>query len=255
MKPIEKDIFDELIELGFHASRVKETSDKRPDYTFLDKKGQRYWIEQKSKNLSKAEKACFKAQLKRGEVAESVQIIERTNAISGVIRDASRQLKEVAEKEDLRIVWMHAEGIDNTAMTDQIRASLYGLADLVELPDISSEVSEPSLRSFTCFFLTNSDFFLRRASVDGVIISNREGYQLHINPFSSRSGKLRESHLAEVLPTFYIETYEGKPGLMIADTDIDRRDQFKVLEYLKKKYETSYLSVMKTYAYKSQVAP
>lgn len=255
MNAIEKMVLTQFGELGLTAERVEETDEKRPDFVCRDSSGQTYWIELKSKDQSEEEKDGYVSDLSEGKVAESVQVIERINSISGVIGDASNQLDAVAQAEDLRLVWLHAEGIDNDAMTDQIKASLYGLADLAELPDIASQSEPGEPRVFMCFFFTNSDFFLRRDSVDGVIVSNRKGFQLHVNPFSLRADKLRNSILAEALQPFDVGALDGEKGLMVADTDLDRKKQFGVLNYLRGKYNTSFLTVLRSYAYESKIAP
>ena len=139
---------------------MEETSEKRPDFLCRDRSEQTYWIEVKAKDQREEEKKRFASDLAEGEVAENIQVIGQTNSISGVIGDASKQLDTVAQAGDLRLVWLHAEGIDNSAMTDQIMASLYGLADLIEIPDIDSQSESGELRSFKCFFFTNSDFFV-----------------------------------------------------------------------------------------------
>jgi hypothetical protein len=211
---------------------------KRPDLAAVDSSTQRYIIEIKTKQTEQKLADAYRQQLSQGKTALHKDAVGRKNTISNILKDAAVQLNALASTADLRIVWMHATGWDTELQYRQIRASLYGSTNLIDLSDEKD--------SRECLFFGDSDFFRLRGSIDTVVLTWRQSAQMLINHYSPRVQALRKSELRRSLGTAVVDPIEleATKRAYLADCAIPRTDSKAVLEYVKKKYNRPRLADM-----------
>jgi hypothetical protein len=225
--------------LGYVVTRIPETCDgQRSDYAIEDGI-ERYMVEVKSRGPDRD----FARQLERRAIAESQHLIGRPNPISGQVKDASDQLA-ATEPDDpsvLRLIVFVAAGDDPDLQVEQFKSTLYGIVDLLR-QEASKVISIP------CFYFTFTDFF-RFRHVDGALVLLPMGAHLYDNGFSCQSGRLRASKLYQQLSPSGAVTdpimLEREAKAVVADTDLDRRDESSVLSYIRNKYGRPELQVFR----------
>ncbi len=221
--------------LGYIVTRIPEARDgQRADYAIEDGTDQ-YIAEVKSRGPDQD----FARQLERGAIAESQQLIGRTNSISGQVKGASDQLAatEPDDPSALRLIVFVAAGDDPELQVEQFKSTLYGKVDLLR-QEASEEIATP------CFYFTFSEFF-RFRHVDGALVllpmgAQKIGAHLYANGYSCRSDRLRASKLYQQLSLSGAVTdpimLEREGKAFVADTDLDRRNEGSVLSYIRNKY-------------------
>ncbi|MDP9179905.1 MAG: hypothetical protein M3O61_19735, partial [Gemmatimonadota bacterium] len=178
-----------------------------------------------------------------GEVHGSVTPVTPNNRISGIVGKAARQLRSTAAdiEHDARVVWFTSVGFDRETRDYQAFNTIYGCTKVFDL-DVSA-----SLRD--CYFRYNSEFF-RHQSLDGAILLNAGNgsgiIKLCLNPFGRNWQSLRDSPFAARLTNGLVDpmAQEAAGEVMIVDSDIDRHDEQRLLEYLSKKYGIERLQFM-----------
>jgi hypothetical protein len=133
-------------------------------------------------------------------------------------------------------------GSNAFAKFEQFIGTLYGTKKVFEL-------NGPVMRS--CYFFRNGDFF-RHPSIDGAVAAHLEAdgktlrMKLCLNPYSGGWMTLRDSPLARHFPTGIIDprAEEALGEAYFADTDIDRRDEEAVLDFVSRKYKLKMAQAM-----------
>lgn len=177
----------------------------------------------------------FARQLRVGSRAESEAPIARTNVLSARVGEAADQLAATAprDKSLLRLVAFVAAQDDPDLQVEQFQRTIYGSVELLR-------EGESRVRSVPCLYFTFSDFF-RLPEVDGALVISPRGGRLCLNAFSARCAQLRATVLHARLAVSGAvtdpEVDERTGKLMIADTDIDRRNEAAVLAFVRKKYD------------------
>jgi hypothetical protein len=196
----------------------------------------RVLIEEKTKEDDPEYLSIRAQKLAQGEVVgESIPIV-RSETLSGIIRDAAKQLRSSSDKpHDFRLVWFTATGVHARAKYEQFMATLYGRTNILEM-------NADGYRR--CYYFRQSDFFRRAASIDGAVVAYTDGTsleaQLCLNSLSPRYAELRQS--AVMIPFgAAVEDpmeLEADGTAFVLDSDLNRNDEGPLLAYLQTKYRT-----------------
>lgn len=196
----------------------------------------RVLIEEKTKEDYPEYLAHRASELKSGVVHGITIPIKRDETISGIVRDASKQLKSSSDlPHDFRLIWFTATGVTARGKFEQFMATLYGSTNILEM-------NASGYRR--CYFFRNADFFRRALVIDGAVAAYTDGTsisaKLCLNPLSPRYSNLKAS---EVLAPFNgavedpIEM-EKSESAFILDAAIDRKNEAELLKFLQDKYQT-----------------
>lgn len=169
--------------------------------------------------------------------------LRHNNRISGIVRKAKDQLSSTGAEidHDLRIMWFTGMGYHAEARHFQLISTLYGSTRVFEL-------DKAEMRP--CYFFRNSDFFRYREQIDGAVASYLVGdvltMKLCLNPHSPRWEQLRDSPFARHFKVGLVDPVadEAAGYAYIVDGDVDRSDEFGVLNYLETKYGLTRLQFM-----------
>lgn len=170
-------------------------------------------------------------QLKTGEVVGRFDPTDRTNTVAGIIKKGVEQLETHDINENgFRLLWLHASGQDSELQRFQFMGSLYGITTIVDLDDNKGNLE--------CYYFDFSDFYRHKEVLDCAIISESNKMQLCLNSFSSRFERLQKSSLASAFKNGILDPtiLEAQNEIYIADCDIDRKEEEKIMAYLRKKY-------------------
>ncbi|PWW40305.1 hypothetical protein DFO83_102123 [Idiomarina loihiensis] len=201
-----------------------------------------YLVEVKEKEANPALGEAKEEAFSKGEIFEVSETLSTKSVLQNVVRDGRRQIKaHVTDESTFRIVWVHCTGLAYDATLEQIIAGLYGSETIV---DCSSD----DAFSGTCYYFGFSQFFKYRDSIDAVMVTGSKGEATFcINNHSPRYEQLNASELVQSMPVGVIDpAHEEKAGFgFVVDGEVDRRKPDEVLSYLRKKYKTEKLNVMK----------
>jgi len=196
----------------------------------------RVLIEEKTKEDDSEYLAHRARELNSGDVHGITLPIRRDETISGIVRDASKQLKSSSNlPHDFRLMWFTATGVTARGKFEQFMATLYGRTNILEMNALGYR---------RCYFFRNADFFRRSAVIDGAVAAHTNGTsistKLCLNPLSPRYEQLKAS---EVLKPFNeaIEDpieMEKSESAFILDAAIDRKNEAELLKFLQEKYRT-----------------
>jgi hypothetical protein len=196
----------------------------------------RVLIEEKTKEDDPIYLASRAEQLERGEIHEITLPLSRDETLSGLVRDASRQLRSSSDKpHDFRLMWFTATGVHAEGKYEQFMATLYGRTNILEMN---------AAHYRRCYYFRNADFFRRSSIIDGAIVAYTDGSsisaKLCLNSLSPRFQALRRSTV--VLPFgSAVEdpmAREAEGTAFILDCDLDRKNEAPLLTYLQEKYAT-----------------
>ncbi len=226
-----------LNNFGFQVEDIPTAQVPTPDLRIY--KDQVYLVEVKIKGDDPVEIEVFRQELSSGQIVSRVGDIDHWNTLDGIIGRAVEQFESFdSDGHHLHIVWFHASGtIDPSLQLQRLHSTVYGSETLIS--------PEPSHKhTFTCYYFMNSSFFRYRHVIDGVITSRGtteelKEVQLCINSLSPRADRLRKSELRNVLGSGICDPdalAEKDQTVFIADTDIDRRNQDAMTQYLQEKY-------------------
>ncbi len=172
---------------GFVVRRIPRSQSRSPD--LIAKDGvHSYLIEVKTKLDSVDEMCSRRSALATGDIHEHKGELEKTNVMSGIVRDASDQLSQSNEDPiDFRLMWMVVRGLYADEQWQKFETTLYGIRRILDL-------DEPSFAR-RCFFYTLSDFYRHAAVLDAAMVSTDKGHRLCLNSLSAKCSLLRRSKL------------------------------------------------------------
>jgi len=196
----------------------------------------RVLIEEKTKEDDPDYLNAREQKLTEGEVVGASLPIVRNETLSGIIRHATKQLISSSDKpHDFRLVWFTATGVHARAKYEQIMATLYGRANILEM-------NADGFRR--CYYFRHSDFFRRKTTIDGAIAAYTNGTsvtaRLCLNSFSPRYAALRQSTIVVPFGTAVEDPMELEADgtAFVLDSDLDRNNEVPLLTYLQEKYHT-----------------
>ena len=216
---------------GFRVEKIPETDVPTPDFIVCDDSAA-YLVEVKTRGDDPALTRARDQVLRRGEVFTESLALVRHNRISSIIGHANRQLaKFMNDDQVFRVVWVVVTGRATDAKCLQIQASLYGSTTIIDFESVSN--------GFECYYFRESDFFRDRDVLDGAVVSNLDSGKLCLNTLSPRYITFKHAKLAAQFAAGLVDpvAQEAAGTAFIVDSDIDRKNQAAVIEYLQRKYK------------------
>ena len=212
-------------------AQQKQESDFLADFS-----GVRVLIEEKTKEDDFAYLSQRAQELESGQIHAASLPIRRDETLSGLIRDASHQLRSSSDKpHDFRLMWFTATGPLAVGKYEQFMATLYGRTNILEM-------SASGYRR--CYYFRHSDFFRRAEVIDGAVVAHTDGRsisaKLCLNSLSPRFQVLRNSPVLTPFGTAVEdpESLEAEGTAFVLDAALDRKHEGPLLEYLQQKYGT-----------------
>jgi len=219
--------------LGFTTEKILESDEKTPDFFVYDEDIS-FLVELKTKFPSDTQIGERRRLLERGLFHNFNEKVIRKNKISGIVRQASKQLRNYGKNDIFRLVFLHSVGHLEETRYHQFKAALYGSTTIL---DRESMLSRP------CLFFYDSDFYRHRAVLDAGIIFAGNMQSLLLNPYSSKYNEVEQSSLVKKFVGNIINPVEleqqGK--IYLVDGEVDRGDEDLVLNFLRHKYNSQNL--------------
>ena len=188
-----EDFLKKVLEsIEFKVQKIQTKNTRTPDFLVTDNDGEKYLIELKTKYDDPVYLEERNEVLNRGEIFEDHTPIKRGNRISGIIKDAAKQLSEFKdEKVDYRIVCLFAQGLHQDVQMELFESSLYGIRQIVDFENKDG--------TRLCYFFDNSDFFNNKEVIDAALLTTNQQAKLCVNPLSSSYPQITESLLYKLL--------------------------------------------------------
>lgn len=212
-------------------AQQKQESDFLADFS-----GVRVLIEEKTKEDDLAYLSQRAQELEGGQIHVASLPIRRDETLSGLVRDASHQLRSSSDKQhDFRLMWFTATGPLAVGKYEQFMATLYGRTNILEM-------SASGYRR--CYYFRHADFFRRAEVIDGAVVAHTDGRsisaKLCLNSLSPRFQALRNSPVLTPFGTAVEdpESLEAEGTAFVLDAALDRKHEGPLLEYLQQKYGT-----------------
>jgi hypothetical protein len=198
--------------------------------------GVRVLIEEKTKEDDPEYLVRRARELESGEIHAASLPITRDETLSGLVRNASRQLRSSSDKpHEFRLMWFTATGVHAQGKYEQFMATLYGRTNILEM-------NASGYRR--CYYFRNADFYRRADVIDGAVAAYTDGSsisaRLCLNSLSPRFETLRTSPLLRPFGTAVEDPHllEAEGSAFVLDCDVDRREEGPLLSYLQGKYQT-----------------
>lgn len=233
----------ELLEnhFGLKVEKIPAGETKTPDF-LVQAENEEYLIEVKEKEahpeLEKAKEKAFQQE----ELFQVSESLKTKSVLQNVVRDGKRQIQAfVTNEATFRVLWIHCTGVGYDATVEQIITGLYGSETIV---DFSSEDAFSGI----CYYFGHSQFFKFKDSLDAVLVSNvKSEVILCLNNLSPRYEQIKNSQLVLKMEKGVRDPVEeAKSGkAFLVDSEVDRGKPEEVLEFLKMKYKSEKLQVMK----------
>jgi len=239
---------NELSLMGFNVRKIKRLEDdESPDFIAKDDFVS-YLIELKSKFPEFEKLQDRNERLNGGEIVEEETVVRYENTLSGIIKKAASQLNSYTEEQvAYKLVWLHAQGCLPDLQYKQFEVTLYGKADIANL--VTHQVKP-------CYYYKASDFYYRRTEIDGAIISTSKGGKFCLNTFSQKYSALKKSMLCAKFGSAVCDPVEedlqGK-AYNISDCNENRKQEPRVLKFVKREIYQRHLTKMDSYHYRAEV--
>lgn len=199
--------------------------------------GVKVLIEEKTKLDDPAYLARRAQTLDAGGIDMATLPLRRDETLSTLVRNASHQLRSSAKGRDhsFRLMWFTATGIQAEAKFEQLIATLYGRANILEM-------NASGYRR--CYYFRHADFYRRADVIDGAVVAHTDGKsisaKLCLNALSPRFEALLASPVLKSFGTAVENpmALEAEGTAFILDADLDRKQQQPLLTYLQRKYGT-----------------
>lgn len=244
-----KDVVIEILkEIGIEAERIPSQFDLRtPDIKAWHEKEQ-YIVELKIKSDNPVEIERERESLRQGEIVSTKTPTGPRNRLYAIISDGVSQMSDYDPNHNFfHVVWLHSSGRDNSLLNMRFHSTLFGTQDLI---------STQRTNLMTCYYFKESAFYSHSTELDGAILTHQNKLQLCVNTLSSNYLSFKQSHLYQTLPKGLCdpEALEEKEDAMIADCNFDRKEENKILNYLKEKYHLNHLMAINMKQYSAIVA-
>lgn len=181
-------------QLGFEVEEIPEESKKTADLV-VRYEGESYLVEAKGKEDIELSEEQF-ARLEAGKVVSRLDATWANNGIAKVYRRAAKQLEATPidrGKCTFNLIFLLAEGKDSDLIYSRSLATFYGIAQLIDQNDGSSE-REGAQRVVECYYFDHAEC-LNTKEVDGVFWFDGRFAHLWSNEFSHQ----REPFIRSIL--------------------------------------------------------
>ena len=229
----------------FEACNLKVTrigtspNKKTPDF-LVQGDGRGYLIEAKGR----FDDERIKNELDTSNIVSRIRPYGHSLTIEGIIQYAHEQLEAFdLEHRYYWLVWLSVETkfASPKLTSEQFVSTLYGIHQVVYADKKGNAVSK------RCYY-AQPGAFERWPEVDGAIISCPDGFVLCVNEFSTRKDQLCQlkvpMRLAERRAVVIPQEREVRGECFVADTEINRRDETVLRDYLRKHYDRPELQIV-----------
>lgn len=214
---------------GYNVERIPETDEKRPDLVAFSET-EAFVVEVKMNQDAAASP-------NRDGVTLMTRTVEFNNSISGIVEKAGRQLQSLPSMATphFAILAYFATGLDAEGRLDQVKATLYGEVDVLELGTTLAR---------RCYYFDHAEFY-RQAHIDGALLIHNGGGMFCVNEFSDSVEALRRTALfsrhaeCEAIRDPIVEEHEQRAWAV--REPLRRGNDDPVLEHLQAKYGTGRL--------------
>ena len=207
---------------------------KTADFLATDSADMNYLIEVESQ----ADDWSYWEELKeRGQVNRTDEVM-RTNVASGVVRHATKQLRETeAPEHSFSLLAIVPASDDPGTQASEFRSTLYGTMLLVDAESDSEHQTKE------CFYFDYNEFY-EMTDIEGAILFWESSCQLCINTFAERVDAFRNSALHQRFDKdggiLDPDALEASGQAYIADIDLPRSESEKLLDYVMEKYSLNF---------------
>lgn len=230
----EEYVIGRLDEMGFRAEKLARTAERKTCDLLAVDDTNRYLIEVKRR---RSDESIARTLRKEGKTELLHHPMGFSAPTEKTMAQAIKQLDAIETPGDpFKLIWFYIDPQYNDATTliQQVHDTAFGGANLIRMPRLGEGAP------VHCYFFHHSVFF-KYPQLSAIVIDTGRTFTLLLNPFASRLAEFRTTALFRwfdsdeggVVDPYVLET----AGVaLIADCDIDRRDEHGVLTYLKKKY-------------------
>lgn len=237
-----------LNEIGLEAEQIpSQRNVKTPDIKAWHGKEQ-YIIEFKIKSDDLQEIRKEGEAFKQGEIVHKETPLGPRTRLYTIISDGVKQVVKYDPQHDaFHIIWLHSSGNNDSLLNMRFHATLFGAQDLFS-------IQRKGL--MTCYYFKESSFFSHRSQLDGAILTYKNKLQLCVNSLSPGYQSFSQSFLYQALSSGLCDPglLVKKEDTMIADCDLSRKNEDKILNYLKEKYTLTHLQTINMKQYSAKVA-
>lgn len=228
--------FEKYVEVFFEAAKLKarkipESNEKTPDFIITDDVN--ILVELKEKQDDQKDYNKRESTFANDEIFEHVQKLGYRNRLSGIIGSAAKQLEAQKEKTNSKFcfVFIVMTGISPNAQISQFSSTLYGKKNILNTTPEGSGYME-------CYYFTYSDFHKYADIIDGVFLVKSGYLELLINDKSPRYNDVINSRFVNRFQGYITDPIElqRKNEILYVDSDISRKDEDSVKDYILKKY-------------------
>jgi len=238
---------------GFQAEDIPVSIGRSADLRIADETAV-YHIEVKEKFESPEDVKVRIDILRTGEVFQEVAELSHDNRISGILRDAQKQLDKTSKthSDTFQLIWFHATGIDADLKFRQAFATFYG-----DVPVSARRPHEPGTKH--CFYFDYSAAFAM-PTVEALILSERNGIQVCLNERSARAAEFRQTRLFKTLHSakaiFDPLELEAAGEIVFCRATIPRKRDNEIANALREQTGVEYTPIrMKRYSSSVAVRP
>ena len=218
---VKDDLSSLLRSKGFEVCPIDTSDDSTPDLAASDGETA-YLIEIKQKLPRAAEK---------DEIETGVRFdrLGRRNRLSGIIKKAINQLQGRQTKETINLMWFFAECPDQHLEYERLRATVYGIGNVLAIQDGKGVAKEG-------YYVTHSEFYPGKDVLDGVALENLGAFFL--NDHSPRYELTKKSQLVKLFGKAVCDpkALEDSGNIYLVDAAIDPNDNNAVKHFLENKY-------------------
>ena len=227
-------VIDILRSLSFRAKKIPESPNegKRADLA-AEKEGDHFLIEVKSR-LDHPDLMNELQKTLDLEIVEYKKPLFRSNTLSGIVREAVKQLDETPDiHNSFKLIWFRAEESLIADALSFLKITLYGINYLL-VRDKNDRFS-----CAKCFYFDMNEFY-RFPTLDGVILDNGSAIELCSNSFSSKALAFRKSSMYLFFSKHNSVTdphqLEIDHEILVADTPIPRKNRAQIKRFVEEKY-------------------
>ncbi len=241
-------VIEILKEIGLEAKKIPSQADvKTPDINAWHEKD-KYIIELKVKSDDLEETKRERESLKRGEIVGNETPTGPRNRLYAIISDGVEQMKNYDPNHNIfHIIWLHSSGHNDSLLNMRFHATLFGTQDLFSMQRTDL---------MTCYYFKESAFYSHFNELDGAILTYRNKLQLCVNTLSPNYQTFKQSYMYQTLSKGLCdpEVLREKEGTLIADCNFDRKEENKIISYLREKHHLNHLQTINMKQYSAKVA-
>lgn len=218
-----------FMDFGLNARKIPESHEKSPDFEIKDDLS--ILVEVKEKFDDEKLKQKIDTCLAQSGLYEGSETFEGQRRYKSIFNNAVNQLQIQKEKtnSDLCFIFIVMSGHSQKSQREQTFASLYGSRSIVPNGDVAKH----------CLYMTYSDFFKHKDTLDGVFVIYNGVINLLINDKSPNYAMATNSAFVNKFKKFVFDPIkqELEGYVYYCDSEIPRANENELQDYVFSKYE------------------